>query len=220
MRAIAIGMLAVLGCSSEPPIVSSDVSTRDMSLTVYADGDAAGTHVRVTLQGPRGPVTLVDSDRLVLHAGDVGFPLARNETGFLVTDLAPGTAGLGLRIAREAPETSVDVAIPMPPLTAIDLPPSASRAAPLAVKWTPAEGPQTLTLALAGSCIPAISRPLSIDVGSYTLQPADLAGPSAETCAVTVTLTRALVEESDAPPLQHRYLSLTQVATAVLESAP
>lgn len=220
MRAIVIGMLAVIGCSSEAPTVSSDVSTRDMSLSVGADGDAAGTHLRVWLGGPRGDLTLVGADRLVLRAGDTVIPMTRDAQGHPAADLAPGTVGLALRLGREAPETSVDVAIPMPPLTAITTPPTASRAAPLAVQWTPAEGRQKLTLELSGACIPAISRPLSIDVGSYTLQPADLVGPSGESCDVTMTLTRALVEQSDTPPLQHTYLSLTQVATAVFESTP
>lgn len=228
MRAVLIGCglpilvatLTLLGCSSEAPLLSADVSTRDMSLSASVDGDAAGTRVRVSLQGPGGAVTLVGGDRLVLRAGAREVPMTRDEQGNRVADLAPGTVGLALGLTREAPEASVDLAIPMPPLTSLVVPPSASRAAPVAIQWTPAIGPQKLTLALAGTCLPPISRPLSVDVGSYTLQPADLSGLSAETCTVTVSLTRRLDAQSTSGPLQRTILALNQVATATFESTP
>lgn len=219
-RAPVLLFAAVLGCSSEAPFLSNDVSTRDISLAVFADGDAARTHVRVSLDGPRGDVRLLGEDRLLLRAGAIEVPLGRGDAGDLEAHLAPGTVGLSLHLARGAPETSVDVAIPMPPATTITVPATASRAAPLPIMWTGAGGSHTLTLALSGTCVPAITRPLSIDVGSYTLQPADLAGFSTETCAVTITLTRALVEQGSTPPLEHTYLSLTQVMTTVFASTP
>lgn len=217
---ILVATLTLLGCSSEAPFLSADVSTRDMSLAAYVDGDAAGTRVRVSLQGPGGAVTLVGGDRLVLRAGAREVPMTRDEQGNRVADLAPGTVGLALGLSREAPEASVDLAIPMPPLTSLVVPPSASRAAPVAIQWTPATGPQKLTLALAGTCLPPITRPLSVDVGSYTLQPADLSGPSAETCTVTVSLTRQVDEGSTIGLLQRTILKLNQVATATFESTP
>lgn len=220
MRALLAAVFALAACSSEAPVLSSDISTRDMSLDVEAAGDAAGTHLRVSLRGPGGAVNLIGRDRLVLAAGAREVPMRRDAEGDHLAELAPGTVGLALHLEREAPEASADVEVPMPPLTALIAPASASRAAALEVQWTPATGPQTLTLSLAGTCIPPIARPLSIDAGHYTLLPADLAGPTTETCAVTVTLTRAVEQQSTAGPFERAGLSLTQIATATFESTP
>lgn len=213
--------LFVAGCWSELPTISSDVSTRDMTAYVIAEGDADGTTVNASLLGPKSHVILVEDDRVVLRVGDAEVGMTRRpDDDSYEARLVAGVVDLALVLQRPPPNEVAEITIGMPPATPITIAAQASRGDPLTVTWTPSEGPHTTTLSIEGTCLPPTSRVLAIDPGTYTFQPADLAGASAETCAATVTLVRMLVVQAKPPPLMHTYVSSTQTATTSFESTP
>lgn len=221
MLAMAVSPLLMAGCWSESPSISSDVSTRDMTLHVLVQGDADRTLVHASLLGPRSVVSLVEGDRLVARAGgaEIGMTHRPDDDGYEAS-LDAGVVDIGIQIQRSLPNESAEIMVGMPPATTITISPQASRGEPLTVTWTPSEGPHTTTLGVTGTCMPVTSRILALDPGTYTFLPADLAGASTETCTATVTLTRALVVQATPPPLMRTYVSVTQTATMSFESTP
>jgi hypothetical protein len=219
--ASAVVSTLMAGCWSELPVISSDVSTHDITAHVIAVGDADGTTVSASLLGPKSYVILVDDDRLLLRVGgaEVGMTRLPDEDAYEAS-LVAGAVDLELQLQRSPPNEAAEIAIGMPPATALTTVPQASRQAPITVTWTANDGPQMTTLSVSGTCLPATSRMLAIDPGTYTFLPADLAGASTETCTATVILTRALVVQATPPPLMRTYVSATQTATTSFESTP
>jgi hypothetical protein len=220
MRVLAASCLVLAGCLVEEPFLSTDVATRDITAAVTAEGDAQRTRVSVNLSGPGGYVRLIEADRITVRADGRETNMERREGDVYEAAVAPGAEDLAVLLDRPAPAEDAVLAFSMAPATALTAPRRATRAEPLEVSWAASEGPHTTTLAVAGSCLPAISRVLTVDVGRYVFQAADLAGESTETCEATVTLTRALVEEPVAHPLARTYVSSTQIATRAFESSP
>lgn len=221
MPAMVVIPVLMAGCWSEGPSVSTDVSTRDMTLQVVVRGDADRTLVHVSVVGPRSLVSLIEGDRLVARVGGAEIGMThRPDDDSYEASLDAGVVDIGIGLQRSPPDEPAEIVIGMPPATTITIAPQASRGEPLTVTWTPSEGPHTTTLAVTGTCLPVTSRTLAVDPGTYTFLPADLAGASTETCSATVTLTRALVVQATPPPLMGTYGSATQTATTNFESTP
>ncbi len=225
MRALLLSLsplsLALLaGCWSEPPYLSTDVSTRDMAFQAEVIGDDARTTVKASLVGPGGAVRLLDGDRLSLRAEGVEVPLLKGPEGSYEATIGPGIVDLALALDRDAPDESAMLSLPMPPLSALSVDPMASRQAPLVITWTPGDGLYQSVLSVTGTCITPASRDLSVDPGTYSFQPADLASGSAETCQVTVTLQRSRQGQEEAPPLKTSYFAGSQIMIATLLSTP
>jgi len=215
---VAAALLAT-GCSSERPWLSSDVATRDIAISVTARGDAAATRVEAQMVGDTR-VHLVPGDRIELHAGTTALVMSEAGDGVYQAALPPGVTELEIRLERPEPDEDASLRWEMPPATSITSAPQASRGEPLTVTWTASAGPHTTTLDVSGSCLPPLSRELSVDPGSYTFQPADLMGPSAEPCEATVTLRRALNTHLSPALLRPSNLAATQIATTTFESIP
>lgn len=220
LRLSPLSLALLAGCWSEPPYLSTDVSTRDMAFQAEVLGDDARTTVKASLIGPGGAVRLLDGDRLSLRAEGVEVPLIKGSEGSFKATIGPGIVDLVLALDRDAPDESAMLSLPTPPLSALSVDPTVSRQTSLVITWTPGDGLYQSKLSVTGTCITPASRDLTIDPGTYSFQPADLASGSAETCEVTVTLQRSVQGQKEAPPLKTSNFASAQTMIATLLSTP
>ncbi len=217
--ALALALLSPSGCYEEEPSRSADVATADMRLYIVAEGTADATRLTVDVLGPAGNVELVGGD--VLRAGATGSPFRPSEEGALVYEaaLSPGVVSVDVELARVAPHDSARFAIELPARAELLLPAVASRSQPLRIEWEPGPGTYTSIIHLGGDCFTQIVADAPTDPGSYVVQP-DALEPSAESCVVTVTLTRTRNTTVSAPPLDRVDGVVSQVMSATFESRP
>lgn len=211
MRAMLVFLVA---CSSTPPTISSDVSSRDMRIGASIVADETGSPLVAYVDGPHGFVALVEGDRLVARQGTNDSPLAKlaadREYGL---DLGPVGGEIDVVLLRPH-DTPIQTSMFLPPPFVVHAPASASRAAPLTITWDASSGPYSVALSVSGTCLAGSTRTLSLDAGTYTINAGELAQPSATaTCTATVTMVRS-------SPLGTSYPSATQTRHATFESTP
>jgi len=183
--AFALASLAI-GCAIPPSRSSTEISTRDMRLSISLESVSTGTHVRASLVGPFGGFDLDGGDSFSLYAA--GQPTALVSDG-VYTFTAEPTVRSGdfvFDLVRPA-DRGARVTIPTPPDTELVADPPTARWLP--VRWTPSEGFVT-TLGVQGKCLAGGTVTLAQDTGSYALDLASL-GPKGGGCTLTVTLTRS-----------------------------
>jgi hypothetical protein len=209
MRAWAAVVL--VACSTAKPIISSDISSRDTRLLPTIAANESGAFLEANLEGPSGPMTLVDGDRLVARLPNE-VPLVALGPGTYGLDLGPVTGNIDVVLLRTH-DANVDVGIFLPAAFTLHAPTTASRSAELTLTWDASSGPYSVTLSINGTCVASVSRTLSFDSGSYTFNPSELATTVASTCTATVVMVRA-------NPANRQSSSVTQTRTVTFESTP
>lgn len=208
-RGLSIGVFALCvatGCD-EAVVVSTDVSTLDMTLSLDATDQGQGTTVRVRVSSPLGRLRLSGGDTLRASMAGKNLDLREVEEDGLPLYLAD-VEGLSddiiLDLERPADRSLVGRVVPVPPPIGLSAEPLVGDF-PLVLAWNAApEGNHTLGLAVGGTCIHPLSRTLPNDVGKYEifqaeLAPVDLAAPAK--CPLQVTLARtATLQEPIAEP--------------------
>jgi hypothetical protein len=200
---------SVIGCGDET-VVSTDVSTLDMSVAVDATDEGKGVTVSLRLSSPVDRLRLTGGDTLKLRMG--GQPL---EVGEFVEDgLSVYLADVGslsddiiMDIIRPHDKSIEGFVIEVPPPILLSAEPVVGDF-PLVLTWNgaPEEG-HTLNLTILGSCTQGIWRNLPNDVGMYTVFQTELmpSGPGAPaTCPLQVTLTRYRTDQGPLVPTSER----------------
>lgn len=223
-RALGAGVvLALLGasggtCEEHAPVVSTDVSTRDLDLTLGVEADASAVLLTILLVGPGGPVRLTGGERLVAEGGGAIVELSPIGGGTYEASFDADVEWLDVHLARRAPGEPARLSIVVPRTIDLYAPAAFSRAEGLTLRWTPQEGIERVILSLRGDCLRGIDRSLVGDPGEHSFQPADFEA-SDETCAASVSVARrALVQ---APTiLRSAAGEVRREAIAALESRP
>jgi len=199
----------LVACSDAPSPVSSDMSSRDITITVAVDGTAARTRLTGSVRTPSAGVRFVEGDQLRFVTDTLEGPVSLTQSAFAL-DLPPYGGPVVVRLSR--PEgrggdvvAEARVASPF----RIDAPASARLGAPITLVWEGgAPRDITTTLGVTGPCIAPQSRPLTFDAGTYTFNAGELERRgAAPPCAVTVTVVKKLA-------------SATQTATRTFEVSP
>jgi hypothetical protein len=175
-------------CAVEPIERSEDVSTLDMHLDVQVEDDGTVASVRLRLDGPDGALVLSEGDELTALADEVPLELSEDaEHVFSATGPAAPEV-LSVLLTRADERERIDVDVP-PPLSLVG---TGTAADPIQLSWEAGPPGYELSVSVAGDCIRGISRVLSVDTGSYRIDPAELvADPPGAGCPLQVTLTRA-----------------------------
>jgi len=187
-------LLATAGgtCEEHAPVLSSDVSTRDMRLVFQVTATVDSTEVEMRIDGPGGLVRLTEGDRLQFlpEGSDVPVPLERDARGIHAADVPAALGAVRLELERAPPGESVRLEVVLPAATTLTAPPGFSRSEELVVEWEPEAVPHANRLTLAGECFRPVSRQLDGDPGRHVFVPADFEKATSATCPVTVTLFR------------------------------
>jgi hypothetical protein len=229
MRALSIlcaTASALAGC--EPLPDSTEIATRDMSITLDAADDGDGAKVRIWISSPLGAVRLTGTDSIRFTAADTVWPLkakADSDDLVYVAELGRVSGDLVIDLARRRDHSAHAVATMPPPFTLTAQGPSTTQ--PLAITWEAGSGDYIVSLAIAGDCIRPLERTLAKDTGAYRVQLAELqhTSPSAPaTCPLQVTLTRASLSQGQLvpPPQEGGWFnaSTTQRRTMALDWQP
>lgn len=211
MRALLV--FSLIGCSSSPPVISSDISSKDTRVTVTATANESTSTLHATLVGPHGGMILVDGDRLVARFASLELPMNTRGGGAFDLDLGTVTGTIDVVLLRLR-DAELKTTLLLPPAFTLHAPATASRIAPLTITWDAATGPWSVTLDVTGDCIPGASRTLSFESGIYTFNAGELfAAGAGASCTGTVTMVRTT-------PPDARYEATTQTRTTTFESTP
>lgn len=212
-RLAALLALLAAGCSNtaEPPL-SSELSTNALMVagSLQSNGEAI-LALAVLETAARATVTL-SGDRLLLSDGADETDFAAYDSGYVAL-LETSTTEPALILARGTGER-VSVTLPLPPAFALTPPPDASPlTAPFTFSWDEHQGAASITV--TSPCFTEISRALALDVGTYTVQPADLAFVSdLAACDVTIVVSRSTTLSASAPALAEPVsMSVEQIRT-------
>jgi len=202
MRWVLAAILAVSGCGPHPIRVSTDVSTRDMSIAIEVKNEGGPTRVIAGANGRlpyTGALTLGPGDRFVLrgeHDSDPVTPFGQDpnqETKYVAeTERASGTFVVDLLREGDAPMIDNAVAIP-PPFDLTGPSGVLRRSDPIVLKWQGATGTHSTTVRVSGTCTAGLTIPLHVDTGEYVINGGEIPGPKSgafEECDVTITVTR------------------------------
>lgn len=217
---------ALAGCASLPD--STEVATRDMSISMDAADDGAGAEVKVRISSGPGAVQLTSTDSIRLTAAGTVWSLEAREEGddlVYVAEIGPVSGDLEIDLERRHDQSAHAVATMPPPFTLTAQGPSATQ--PLAILWDVGSGDYVVSLAIAGDCIGSLERTLAKDTGAYHVQLAELRhkSPSAPaTCPLQLTLTRETVTQVPLipPPREEGWFtaSTTQRRTIAVDWQP
>ena len=193
-----LALVPLVACSDVPSPVSTDVSSRDLRLSIAVDGTSARTRITGTVLGPAPSLKLAEGDHLVLFAGEGVSTLALRGSTFEST-LPPYGGPLVVRLSRpEGRGGSLEARSEIAPPFRVKAPASARAASAIAIEWD-ASAPATFATRIdfGGSCIASQSRPLAFDTGRYELNPGELEKPGVEPrCKVTVVVAKRYAESS------------------------
>ncbi len=195
---------ALTGCLSAS---SSDLSTSDIAAEMFVEADGEMTHVRTVLRNGRPDshtyVQVDGDDRLSLDDGDRPLLLKENSLGSYVyytqdvTTQEPGTV-FTILFERAADGGAPASTVTLPEsfeVPEVEEGASVSRSAdPLIVTWDPPSPSWPMQIDLSGACIEKKSARVTEDAGNHIFQPGELVsqdGAEAESCKLTVTLTRS-----------------------------
>lgn len=182
--------LFVAACSAKHPVISPDVSTRDIRVAVRMDPTTGGWF-EATLTGPGGDVVLLAPDRLLVAQNGREWPLVHVAKKY-VADIDGATGSFFLRLDRQD-DASVDVGFAIPGPFAVVAPALVSRAVGMTFTWDGQVDPAETSFAITGDCLLPLGRVLGNDTGTYTLNPAELRDPEEQvpqSCTATLTITR------------------------------
>jgi hypothetical protein len=196
----------------------SSSSYADDRLSVLLDVESNGLQALVRAE-PN-----VSGTRVVVSGGDVLFAEATDSARTSLVAFGSEPSGYAALLStranvvtvgleRAAATSRVDVVLP--PAFTITLPSSpASRSQPIKFTWDPS----TVDMAtIAFSGCGNFERSLGSDVGSFTLQPADLPQTNPCTLQIMVSRTRTIVATSSFP---RAAITTTQRRTTTLETVP
>ena len=193
---VAIAILGVVAtaCSDDPSPVSSDMSSRDITITVAVDGTAERTRVSGYFATPSSQVRLVGGDTFTVVTETTARHLALRDSTFQI-DLPPYGGPVSVRLTRpEGRGGDVEARARVAPPFVVRPPDAARASAPLTVTW---EGGTrrdfATTLSLTGPCITPQSRPLGLDTGTYTFNAGELEKKGvAARCSVAAKVVKKL----------------------------
>jgi len=191
MRAASamVGMLSLaVGCTIPPSRSSTEISTRDMHLSVTLEGVSTGTHVRASLRGPFGDFDLDGGDAFSLYVTGQPTALVSDGHGTFTAETPARSGDFVFDLVRPA-DRGARVTMAMPPDTDFVIDPPAAGLVP--VRWTASEVPYPTTLAVTGACVAGGTLTLARDTGAYLIDVAAM-GPKGGSCTLTVTLTRQI----------------------------
>lgn len=176
-----------LGCTIPPSRSSTEISTRDMHLSVSLEGVSTGTHVRASLRGPFGDFDLDGGDTFSLYVTGQPTALVSDGRGTFTAETPLRTGDFVFDLVRPA-DRGARIAIAAPPDTDFAFDPPTGGLLP--VRWTASDVPYPTTLAVKGSCVAGGTVSLARDTGAYLIDVPSM-GPKGGGCTLTVTLTRS-----------------------------
>jgi hypothetical protein len=189
-----LALILLLGCRSGAITQSEDVSSRDMHVAVAVNGEAGRTVVRA-LPNYLGGLTLTGGDRLVLRGEQT---MQREESGYYVatSPREGGTFIVDFLRANDRSITDLEVTVP-PPFTLSASRTTAKWSDTVELTWDRAAGDFVTHLSWEGACAKKVVRVLASDAGSYTINVAEIASPSAP-CTVAIKINRVAPWKSNA----------------------
>ena len=223
---VALGSMTV-GCSKETTS-SANIKTGGIAalMDVTATSSSASLlHVDLKVGGSSSNtyVILDNGDKLTAKAGDESKTLEAVDDGEYEAEFGTAAADTEFTVNLERPE---DTSAPnnrgtMPPPFSLTAPDTASRAEDLKITWD--AGSDSIELEVDGSCIFNKTIDVPGDSGSYTidggtLDPTDK--EKAETCDLTLTMTRTRNGTADSAFDGESWFKLHQVRTAKVTSSP
>jgi hypothetical protein len=200
-RAALLLALLGAGCSSgaADPQLSSDFATGELRLYPRLSSNGGAILATATLADGAGSWVALRGDRLLLRDGAAETEFSGYDGGYAALLETESTEPAVVLAREEGGEVSVTV--PLPPAFALTPPPDPSPLAePFTFTWDAYDGAPSISV--TSPCFSPVTRALSLDVGAYTIQPADLAYQSdLAQCEVTVVITRASSPSIPAPEL-------------------
>ena len=208
MRWLFAAILAISGCPKHPIEVSTDVSTRDMSIAIEVKNEGGPTRVIARADG-RLPytsyLTLGAGDRFVLRGEHESDPTTaftqdpNDETKYIAeTERKSGTFVVDL--LRDADRAILDSEVSIPPPFDLTGPSGiVRRGDPIVLRWQGATGTHTTGVVVAGTCTTGLNLPLHADTGEYVINPGEIPRPNkgaADACDVTISVVRTAPWES------------------------
>jgi hypothetical protein len=222
-RTIFAALAALGGCTGDPtPAPTTEgVATGALELRVEARSNGAETQVFVSPSDGSAALLLAGGDQLLFaEAGGAEVALVLVETATYVGQIVtPGTA-FEVTLARPGGQRFTNQ-LALPPPFALSVPPEGtSRSAPMILTWD-ADAAVPARIDVTSACAQAITRSLEQDVGTYTLQSADLfVTPGITSCALLVVVTRDAGKLTPAPALGPMTSSLEQIREATFTTVP
>jgi hypothetical protein len=222
-RTTFAAFLTLAGCGSDPtpPPTTEGKVTSAVGLHVEARSNGGETQIIVNPGDSSMALLLAGGDQLLFaEAGgpEVALVLAEPDryVGQIVT---PGT-DFELTFARPGGQRFTSQ-LALPPPFALWVPPEDTpRSAPIVLTWD-ADATSPARIEVSGPCLQSISRSLEQDVGTYTLQPADLfVTDGAGSCALTAMITRDAGKLTPAPELGPTTGLLEQIREASFTTVP
>jgi hypothetical protein len=200
--AVFAASLGLCACGPHAISVTSDVSTRDMSIAIQVKNEGGPTRLRAQVDGKlpyTGTLVLSPGDRLVLrgeHEADPPIPFVQDPAEatsyFAETPRTSGTFVVDLLRDADRPLLGNEVAIP-PPFTLAGPSGTISRKDPIALHWEGAVGEHHTSVGVSGACTRGLTIPLEKDTGEYVINGGEIPGPPdgmPDGCDVTVTVNR------------------------------
>lgn len=199
LRRVALACLACLAClagsacSDTISPLSSEVSTRDLRMTMIVEGSPLRTRVFGTLTFPASTFQLIEGDRLEIVVGDQVKRVTLSE-GTFAGDFPSYGGPLVARLARPAGRGGdLEAVADLPAPFRVRAPKAARLASSVTFTWDAGVTKPTPTtkLSVTGTCVASIARELTTDTGRYSLNPGELevAGRTPP-CTVTVSVSK------------------------------
>jgi hypothetical protein len=190
-RARILLLACALACActhTVDPTPSTEIPTAQLAFAIVVRSDGRVTQVIVKHFGE-----LTAPDRLYTRtlAGEESTLVAFGG-GEWVTQIDSPEPTIVIGLAR-AGGVRVETAVVLPPSFTLKAPPTTSRTAPIVLEWDAPPAPVThgVSLEIDGECIQPFRRTLSLDTGTFALQPADFFPVGApRPCALTVVVHR------------------------------
>ncbi len=207
LKGAAVGSLVVVlaACTKKESIDSADVTTHGTSLEFEVTNDGKSSNVYAAIHvGSWESNTwarLSAGDKLILKppSGDarvlpVTTSADKTSYGANIAPVVEGT--FTLDFVREKGVSALNNTLVVPPpfeLTA--LPAEVPRAEALTLKWNAGTGGYSTSVRLTGDCITLVSKDVTGDPGTFTLNAGEIkpsAGKETQSCVVTVRMTREI----------------------------
>ena len=199
---LAFSVLAcACGTTNSDSLLTSGMSAE---ISVWGSSDGTTTVEAELYSGDPDQLIFVkldDGDQLVATTASQSLPLVEDQIAPFVeydaqfltnTDGAQFTVDLERSLDSGAPSSTVSLPAPFT-LAAVST--SASRAAELAIAWSPASATDPMTWQIDGSCIETAGGTVTGDPGSQTVAANTLVKAAgngvADSCTATLTLTRS-----------------------------
>lgn len=208
LAALAAVPLFALGCAKKESVDSQDVTTHGMSLELDVVNDGTNNAVYAALHvGDWQSLVwarLSTGDQLLIadpKGGKQALSIVSNDGKTAYGANLPAMDGeYTLDFIRAKGASALGNKVTVPPSFTITAPTSVSRKEALTFTWAAASGPQMAYTLSGASCLQAhTAKDIVGDPGTFTINAGELkalSGKEAESCEVTVKVTRTITTNS------------------------